>query len=450
MKTPIDPEMILRPISEESPAGEDLRYSPVYEEIKEARRSEDPLAMGDWQRELKTADWSRVVALAADALSTKTKDLQIAAWLCEALVRDGGFGELSRGLAILAGLEERFWDSVYPLVEEDDLEYRIAPFEFLNDKLSAAIRSAPLNDPSATFVCSLNTWNESREVGYEADTRNRFGDVDEQKRQRRDELIAEGKVTAEAFDAAAAQSSPSFRVTLLEDLARCCEAFRELDRVTDERFGRDAPRLSDIGEALEECERLAGRLYREEKQQMEAPAGETTEPPPEEMPSPEEVRDTVFPFAEPAAVQPSSVPSGGPAIPSAVRVEASGEQALWEEALRVLEGGSMKNALAQLLAASCASPSERDRNRYRLLMGKLCLLAGRPDLARPILEELAALIEELHLERWESPLWIAEVLEALYQCLTSGESSDDDRGRAGELFRRICSLDVTKAILYRK
>lgn len=110
----------------------------------------------------------------------------------------------------------------------------------------------------------------------------------------------------------------------------------------------------------------------------------------------------------------------------------------------------MKNALAQLLAASCASPSERDRNRYRLLMGKLCLLAGRPDLARPILEELAALIEELHLERWESPLWIAEVLEALYQCLTSGEPSDDDRGRAGELFRRICSLDVTKAILYRK
>ena len=109
----------------------------------------------------------------------------------------------------------------------------------------------------------------------------------------------------------------------------------------------------------------------------------------------------------------------------------------------------MKEALALLLAASCASPSERERNRYRLLMGKICLRAGRPDLARPILEGLCSLIEELHLERWESPLWIAEVLESLYQCLTSGEPSGDDSGRAGELFRRICSLDVTKAILYR-
>jgi type VI secretion system protein ImpA len=454
MKTPIDPETILRPVSEESPAGEDLRYSPVYEEIKEARRSEDPLAMGDWQRELKTADWGRVVALATDALSTKTKDLQIAAWLCEALVMDSGFGELSRGLEIVAGLEDRFWDTVYPLIEEGDLEYRIAPFEFLNDKLSAAIRSVPLNDPAATPACSLNAWNESREVGYEADTKNRFGDVDEQKRQRRDELIAEGKMTAEAFDAAAAQSSPSFRVALVEDLARCRDAFRELDRVTDERFGRDAPRLSDIGEALEECDRLVGRLYREEKQQAEAPAsapsGEPTEAAPEGGAGPGEVREAVPQFVEPDAGQAPPVPSRGPVISPIVRVEAPGEQALWEEALRVLEGGSMKNALGQLLAASCASPSERDRNRYRLLMGKLCLRAGRPDLARPILEELAALIEELHLERWESPLWIAEVQEALYQCLTSGEPSDDDRGRAAELFRRLCSLDVTKAILYRK
>lgn len=101
MKTTIDMEAILQPIPGENPAGEDLRYAPVYEEIREARRSEDPLAMGDWQRELKTADWSRVVTLATEALSTKTKDLQIAAWLCEALVMTGGFGDLSRGFSSL-------------------------------------------------------------------------------------------------------------------------------------------------------------------------------------------------------------------------------------------------------------------------------------------------------------------------------------------------------------
>jgi type VI secretion system protein ImpA len=288
-------------------------------------------------------------------------------------------------------------------------------------------------------------------VGYEADTKNRFGDVDEQKKQRRDELIAEGKMTPEAFDAAAAQSSPSFRVALLEDLERCREAFRELDRVADERFGREAPRLSDIGEALDECDRIVSRLYKEEKQQSAAPAPsrESVEAV-SEAEEPGETRGAAPPPDEPSIWHVSPVSSAAAGRLQAAPVEASGEQVLWEEALRVLEGGGIKQALEQLLAASCASPSERERNRYRLLMGKLCLRAGRPDLARPILEGLSALIDELHLERWESPLWIAEVLEALYQCLTSGEQAGDDSGRAAELFRRICSLDVTKAILYRK
>jgi len=273
------------------------------------------------------------------------------------------------------------------------------------------------------------------------------------KKQRRDELITEGKMTAEAFDAAAAQSSPSFRVALLEDLARCREAFRELDRVADERFGREAPRLSDIGEALDECDRVVSRLYKEEKQQAAtpepAPQGEPVQAGAEEG-APGEVR-AAAPLPDEAAIrQVYPIPSVAAARPQAAPAEASAEQSLWEEALRVLEGGGMKQALEQLLAASCASPSERERNRYRLLMGKICLRAGRPDLARPILEGLSSLIDELHLERWESPRWVAEVLEALYQCLTSGEPVGDDPGRAAELFRRLCSLDVTKAILYRK
>jgi type VI secretion system protein ImpA len=99
--------------------------------------------------------------------------------------------------------------------------------------------------------------------------------------------------------------------------------------------------------------------------------------------------------------------------------------------------------------ASATASSVRQRNRYRLLMAKLCLQADRPDLAKPILEELHALIEELNLERWESPNWIADVLEALYRCLTTGDANEDP-DRAAELFRRMCTLDVTKAMIYKQ
>ena len=125
------------------------------------------------------------------------------------------------------------------------------------------------------------------------------------------------------------------------------------------------------------------------------------------------------------------------------------EELVWEEAQRMLEGGEIRDALDRLLGASYSMPSERERNRYRLLIAKLCIKADRHDLARPIVEGLNALIDDLHLEKWESPIWIAEVLEALYQCLTCGEPSDDDSGKARELFRRLCAMDVTKAILYR-
>jgi type VI secretion system protein ImpA len=127
----------------------------------------------------------------------------------------------------------------------------------------------------------------------------------------------------------------------------------------------------------------------------------------------------------------------------------SAEKAVWEEALQIMKTSGMKDALAKLLGASNCAPSVRARNRYRLLMAKLCLEADRPDLARPIVEELDHMIEELHLERWESPLWIAEVLDALYQCLTRGEPSDEDKNRGKALFQKLCTTDVTRAMIYK-
>jgi type VI secretion system protein ImpA len=137
------------------------------------------------------------------------------------------------------------------------------------------------------------------------------------------------------------------------------------------------------------------------------------------------------------------VPAAG--LPGAVALE----EDLWNEALQVMQANGIREALGRLLEASSRAPSVREKNRCRLLMAKLCLRADRPDLARPIVEELYALIEELHLERWESPRWIAEVLAALYQCLTRGEPSDDAISKAGVLFQRLCTTDVTQAIAYK-
>ena len=438
MKREIDIEAILAPIPGDNPAGEDLRYSPVYDQIKEARRADDLLDQGEWQRDIKTSDWDAVITTSVEALTQKTKDLQIAVWLTEALVHLEGFSGLAMGLKILTGFFRDCWDHVYPEIEEGDLDFRIGPIEFMNEKLWLSVKQIPLSDKDATAGYSWLQWQESRQVGYEADTRNQYGDVDDNKKRARDDSIAEGKITGEDFDTAVARSSKAYYESLAEGLTVCLEEFKRFDETVDERFGSDAPRLAELRKALTDCERVVMKISKEKKDM--GPVGEP-EPATEGVAAAEgnEVEEVEDASIEDVLLFPAD------------RVSDSGflEKTIWEDALAKLKTSGIKKALRQLFSAFCSAPSVREKNRYQLLMAKLCLKAERPDLARPIAEKLNTLIEELQLERWESPVWIAEVLDTLYKCLTTGEPTDDDIGRARVLLQRLCTTDVTKAMSYK-
>ncbi|RJX28996.1 MAG: type VI secretion system protein TssA [Desulfurivibrio sp.] len=456
MKRNIDIEKVLTPLPGDNPAGEYLRYNPVYDEIQEARRADDILDRGDWQHEIKSSDWERVLTLSVQALTEKTKDLQIAAWLLEALTWTEGFAGVNAGLTIITAYLRDFWEQLYPAIEDDDLEFRVGPLEFINDRLWLPIKQIPLTDGAATPGYSWMKWQESRQVGSEKDTLNQYGDVDDEKKRQRQELVAEGKLTAEEFDAAVAASSKAFYVALAAEVSDCVARFAELDRIVDEKFGREAPRLAELKGSLADCEQLVARILKE-KREKEPDA----EPAPAAAVPEMEAEAAAVPDREVAAPQAGQA---GPARAAAGRTvavlppgqyrvnrllgSAGIEEAVWQDALAKLKSGGIKLALEHLLGASCSAQSVREKTNFRLLMARLCLKAERPDLARPIAEELQALIGELQLERWESPIWIAEVLETLYMCLTAEGASDDDRYRARDLLTRLCTLDVTRAMEY--
>ena len=77
-----------------SPAGENLQYAPIFDKIKEARREDDDVPQGDWARGRKLADWPLTIKLINETLSTKTKDLQLTAWLAEAMLKREGISGL--------------------------------------------------------------------------------------------------------------------------------------------------------------------------------------------------------------------------------------------------------------------------------------------------------------------------------------------------------------------
>lgn len=129
---------LLEPIPGPNPSGEATRYTGFYDRIKEARREEPDLPQGVWQHERKTADWRRVAHLCEDALIHKIKDIQVASWLTEALLHRDGVPGLTEGLKLLQGLLDQFWPTVFPRAEEDELEFRAGPLEWVGWRLDVA------------------------------------------------------------------------------------------------------------------------------------------------------------------------------------------------------------------------------------------------------------------------------------------------------------------------
>jgi type VI secretion system protein ImpA len=433
----IDLDALLSPIEGENPAGENLRYTPTYDAIQEARREDDDLDRGDWDRDVKTADWEAVKRISVEALTDTTKDIQIAVWLMESLIKTEGFRGLDQGMRLLSGFLATFWDHVYPEIEDDDLDYRIGPLEFMNDKLWLAVKQVPLTDPAVVGGgYSWVKWKEATDVGTD------------------EKAIEEGKLGIEDFESAVNRSSKSFYVELNSQIENCIAAFNEFDNLLDEKFGSDAPRTADFKQALEDCQRFIAKTLKQKKEldpdpEPEQDAGEATDG---GDAGPQDPTDQETSAAGSAASSVSAAVATvhGQIVVGMISDIEPHENALWNHALTALKKDGIRKALDILFSASCSVSSVRSKNRYRLLMAKLCLQADRTDLARPIAEQLNTLVEELGLERWESPVWVADVLGALYRCLIQEEEGSDDYYRAEEIFKKMCTIDLTKALTHRR
>ncbi len=261
------PDTILRPIPGENPSGQNLRYDPVYEKVKEARREEDDLPQGEWSHAVKVADSALVVRLAAEAISNKSKDLQLAAWLTEALLREDGVGGLREGLDMLQALIANYWDTLYPLAEDGDVELRAAPLNWVGSYLGREVRKVPLTRSDYDWFRYL----ESRAVGSEEQCAS-----SDTKMAARQAAIEEGKLTPEVFDEDVGRTPSQFYVQLLQEFDGALSSLQKLDELCVEKLGRDSPSLGKLQEALEEVRSLANTFLREKE--PAAPAAEQEEP----------------------------------------------------------------------------------------------------------------------------------------------------------------------------
>ena len=272
---------ILNPIPGANPGGENLRYAPVFDKIKEARRQDDEGPMGDWQRERKVADWSQVIKLASEAIATKSKDIQLAVWLTEAMLQKEGFAGLQGGLTLIKGIIENFWDGMWPELDDGEAEMRAAPLDWLGAHyLEVPIKRVPLTKSGLNLL----DLGKAKKVGRDP------GDDDYDKKEAYTAAVAAGELTLDDWDKAFNATSKEFYRNRVAELDSVLELIEELQPITEEKFGEFVPSFSKLREILTEVRHQSNQLLtaKLETDPDEAPADSSWDETPAEEASAEE------------------------------------------------------------------------------------------------------------------------------------------------------------------
>lgn len=261
----VDIEALFAPIPGRNPAGEDLRYSGLYDDIRKARRADEAFAQGEWHSELKVADWSRVIRLATEALATKTKDLVVSAWLSEALVKTYGFTGLRDGLRLTRGLLEQFWDNLYPEIDEEDLEARANSLAWMDQRVALAMKEVSVTESQKGEDYSYNDYQDSIQFQIPENV----NPLDLRGIQRIDQVerdaAAEGKITSKHWRVATETTSRTFYEETHLLLSECWEELQVLSHNINEKFGSQAPELGTLASSLNSIRLLVEKNLREKR-----------------------------------------------------------------------------------------------------------------------------------------------------------------------------------------
>ena len=238
----LDFDQLLSPISEDNPCGESLRWDPAWDELSQLRKTrKDPLdSSADTE-----ADWRQVMSLSSELLATRTKDLLVAGWLTEALVREQGFAGLRDGLRLIHQLIEQYWDGLFPQIEDGDLSLRASPLVWLTEKeggarLPATLRTIALATSKTGTVCDCNFWH----------SRNAAPIGKEEEVSSYEARVADAEARKKEFDDAVDATSLDFYRTRYAELDECLQEIRSLSALTDERLGDHAMSWSDLSKAV--------------------------------------------------------------------------------------------------------------------------------------------------------------------------------------------------------
>jgi len=198
--------------------------------------------MGDWETNLKVADFGQVEKLCREALEKKSKDLQIAAWLAEAWLKRQRFSGLASGLSLFAQLVDRYYAAgLFPeLGDDDDPSARFALVEWIDDVFTDRVRTTPLGSVVEGQGFSLVDWERG---GQNSGSNNQDGD-------------GSARVTRESLLARISLGGGTRWTDVATDVATAIVAAESVEQAFA-AHAQQSPTLRRLREVLATIERLA-------------------------------------------------------------------------------------------------------------------------------------------------------------------------------------------------
>ncbi|MEM9243131.1 MAG: type VI secretion system protein TssA [Pseudomonadota bacterium] len=238
----IDFERLLQPISEDQPAGVDLRLDAAtvetYYHLKDQRqvlRQQERKPAVDSEDHHNYGQWLPIAEQCLQLLQNTSKDLELASWLVESLTRLYGFAGLRDGLIVLQQLIATYGDILYPSMDEEGIHTTLMPIRILNGERSAGTLIAPIHLISlltTTEGKAISTWDYQRLVDKGSARKNA------------------GEFSLEELEVAVQQFGESQFIAQKNDLMSAMEALAQLDEMLSEQYGDAAPSFSAIHAAL--------------------------------------------------------------------------------------------------------------------------------------------------------------------------------------------------------
>jgi len=248
-------DSLLTPVSEDNPVGNDIRDDPSpvspYYTIKDARnaaRAAERNNMFDGDSSEADDQWRKIIDLAPDILQNQAKDLEVASWYTEALIRRYGFQGLRDGFKLIEGLIDLYWDNLYPLPDEDGVETRVASLTGLNGEGAEGVLIAPIRNVELTQGNEpgpFSFWRYQQALDIEKI-------IDEEAKADKASKLG---FSNEDVERAVSESSEEFFVNIRDDVTTCINTFRAIGTKLDEYCGiNDAPPISNIINILTDCQ----------------------------------------------------------------------------------------------------------------------------------------------------------------------------------------------------